>query len=162
MENTHRAGQHFVFTLATSKTNPAGTDRPENDKPIAGRAAQALSAWIAAAQIRSGPLFRRVRRGGVVAEPLSPAAVRDIVKKRCQLAGLEPEFSAHSLRSGFVTEAGRAGIPLAETMALTGHRSTASLVGYFRQGQWAHSRALTLLEENSGSVQPPSSAGPRQ
>jgi len=149
LENTRREGNLFVFTLATSKTNQTGSDRPENDKPVAGRAARALSAWLAAAGIKSGPIFRRVRRGGAIGEPLSPAAVRDIVRKRCGLAGLGAEFSAHSLRSGFVTEAGRRGVPLGETMAMTGHRSTASLVDYFRQGQLAQSRAVRLLDENS-------------
>ena len=56
----------------------------------------------------------------------------DIVQARCALAGVEGEFSAHSLRSGFVTEAGRQNMPLAETMAMTGHQSVASVVGYFR------------------------------
>jgi integrase len=47
--------------------------------------------------------------------------------KRPRLAGL----SAHALRTGFVTEAGRQGIALAETMALTGHRSAQTVVGYY-------------------------------
>jgi len=34
------------------------------------------------------------------------ATLTDIVKKRCLLAGIDEPFSAHSLRSGFVTEAG--------------------------------------------------------
>jgi integrase len=148
LENTRRAGDAFVFTLLHSKTNQAGADRAENDKPVAGRAAEALAAWLAASGVQAGPIFRRVRRGGVVGEPLSPAAVRDIVKKRCLLAGLDEGFSAHSLRSGFVTEAGRRGVPLGETMAMTGHRSTASLVGYFRQGHLAQSRAVRLLDED--------------
>jgi integrase len=153
VENTARlSDDHYVFTLAHSKTNQSGADRPENDKPIVGRAAHALSAWLAAAKISSGPIFRRVRRGGVVAEPLSPAAVRDIVKKRCLMAGVEGGFSAHSLRSGFVTEAGRQQIPLGETMALTGHRSTASLIGYYRQ-QSAASKASRLLDGNGSDVQ---------
>lgn len=146
VENTRRDGSSFVFTLAHSKTNQAGTDRAENDKPIVGRAANALSAWLAASKIKAGPLFRRVRRGGVVGEPLSPAAVRDIIKKRCALAGIDTNFSAHSLRSGFVTEAGRQQMSLGETMAMTGHRSTASLVGYFRH-EVARSRAARLMEE---------------
>jgi hypothetical protein len=33
--------------------------------------------------------------------------VRAIVKRRAALAGLDGDFSAHSLRSGFMTEAGR-------------------------------------------------------
>lgn len=149
IENTPRDmrdGAGFVFTLTHSKANQAGADRAENAKPIAGRAAQALAAWLAASNIKSGPLFRRVRRGGVIGEALSAAAVREIVRKRCMLAGIEADYSAHSLRSGFVTEAGRQNIPLGETMALTGHRSTASLVGYFRQDA-TNSRAARLLDK---------------
>lgn len=63
---------------------------------------------------------------------LLPSAVRDIVKYRAQLAGLPDTFSAHSLRSGFVTEAAAQNVPLADTMAMTGHRSVASVVGYYR------------------------------
>lgn len=148
MENTRRKGEVFIFTLAASKSNQSGIERAENDKPVAGRAAQALAAWLAAARIESGPIFRRVRRGGVVGEPLSPGSVRDIVRKRCALAGLGDAFSAHSLRSGFVTEAGRRGIPLGDAMALTGHRSTASIVGYFRPDP-AAARAARLLDEQA-------------
>ena len=77
---------------------------------------------------------------------LSAAAVRDIVKERCALAGIEGEFSAHSLRSGFVTEAGRQNMPLAETMAMTGHQSVASVVGYFRAEAALGSRIASLLD----------------
>lgn len=144
-ENTRRDGTGFIFTLSHSKTNQNGVDRPENEKPVAGRAANALMAWLAAAKINAGPIFRRVRRGDVIGEPLSSAAVRDIVKRRSQLAGLDEDFSAHSLRSGFVTEAGRQQIPLGETMDLTGHRSTASVVGYFRKHS-VNSKASRLLD----------------
>jgi integrase len=145
-ENTRREGENFVFTLVTSKTNQAGTDRAENEKPIVGKAAQAMTAWLAASKVKTGGIFRRVRRGGGIGEPLSAAAVRDIVKKRCRLAGISEEFSAHSLRSGFVTEAGRKGVPLGETMAMTGHRTTASLVGYFRTGA-AQEAAYRVIED---------------
>lgn len=146
VESTRREADGYVFTLRLSKTNQAGIDHPDNDKPIVGRAAHALTAWLAASGIKSGPLFRRVRRGGVVAEPLSAAAVRDIIKKRCALAGIDTGFSAHSLRSGFVTEAGRQQMSLGETMAMTGHRSTASLVGYFRQDT-SNARAARLMDK---------------
>lgn len=146
MENTRREGSDFVFSLRHSKTNQTATEREENDKPIAGRAAQALTAWLQAAKINAGPIFRRVRRGGVIGEPLSAAGVRDIVKKRCALAGVEMDFSAHSLRAGFVTEAGRQGVPLGEAMAMTGHRSAASLLGYFRNDDMLNNRSSRLLD----------------
>lgn len=138
--------QEFIYTLAHSKTNQSGRDAPENHKPVTGRAAQALADWLRAAAIEEGPIFRRIRKGGHVGEPLSPAAVRDIVKQRCALAGVEGDFSAHSLRSGFVTEAGRQNVPLPDTMALTGHSSVNTVLGYFRADSALSNRAARLLD----------------
>ncbi|WP_099735114.1 site-specific integrase [Delftia sp. 60] len=138
--------QEFIYTLAHSKTNQSGRDVPENHKPVTGRAAQALADWLRAAVIEEGPIFRRIRKGGHVGEPLSPAAVRDIVKQRCALAGVEGDFSAHSLRSGFVTEAGRQNVPLPDTMALTGHSSVNTVLGYFRADSALSNRAARLLD----------------
>jgi len=147
MENTRRTADGFLFALAHSKTNQSGAVRANDHKPIVGVAAQALDAWLRVSGITQGPLFRRVRRGDVVGEPLAAAAVRDIVLERCKLAGLEGEFSAHSLRSGFVTEAGRRNVPLGDTMAMTGHASVATVMGYFRAGAAAESPAARLLDE---------------
>uniref|UniRef100_A0A2G7TA29 Integrase n=1 Tax=Chryseobacterium sp. B5 TaxID=2050562 RepID=A0A2G7TA29_9FLAO len=138
--------QEFIYTLAHSKTNQSGRDVPENHKPVTGRAAQALADWLRAAAIQEGPIFRRIRKGGHVGEPLSPATVRDIVKQRCALAGVEGDFSAHSLRSGFVTEAGRQNVPLPDTMALTGHSSVNTVLGYFRADSALSNRAARLLD----------------
>jgi integrase len=139
----------FLYSLTQSKTNQAGVERPQDTKPLVGSAGEAMEAWLAASGINSGALFRRVRKGGHLGEALSAASVRDIVKERCALAGVEGEFSAHSLRSGFVTEAGRQNMPLAETMAMTGHQSVASVVGYFRAETALGSRIASLLD-NSG------------
>ncbi|MEZ0015554.1 hypothetical protein ABIE76_000201 [Sinorhizobium fredii] len=50
----------------------------------------ALNAWLAAAKIDSGSVFRAI----------DPKAVNDVVKRRVTMAGLEAEeFSAHGLRS---------------------------------------------------------------
>lgn len=105
--------------MGISKTNQEGVGRPENDKPIQGPAAVALADWLKESGVIEGPIFRRIRKGERVAKGLSPSAVRDIVKKRCALAGLAAVFSAHSLRRGFVTEASVQG---------------ASIAG----GRWAH------------------------
>lgn len=135
----------FTYWLAHSKSNQAGMDRPENYKPVVGEAAVALELWLRAACITEGPIFRRVRKGGHISgEALSAAAVRDIVQARCRLAGLAGDFSAHSLRSGFVSEAAAQHVPLADTMALTGHTSVQTLVGYHRAGT-GRAAALRLL-----------------
>ncbi len=149
-ENVTKVGERaYVLTLAYSKTNQAGVDRVDNDKPIVGVAAEALDAWLVASGIRSGSIFRRIRRGDKLGEPLSPAAVRDIVKKRARLAGLPGDFSAHSLRSGFVTEAGKQGVSLGETMAMTGHRSVPTVMGYFQSGSKLESVAANLMDRTS-------------
>lgn len=146
MQNTRRVGPRaFSFTLLHSRTKQTGEHCADSEKPILEEAADALGMWISRAGLKDGPLFRRVRRGNKVGEPLAPAAIRDIVRERAALAGLEPEFAAHSLRSGFVREAARQNVPLGEAMALTGHASATSLIGYYRSAETAQSKAATLL-----------------
>ena len=135
----------FFYTLAFSKTNQSGLDQPENGKPVLGVAGVALHDWLQVSLVTEGAIFRRIRKGGHLGEALSPAAVRTIVKERCVLAGIEGDFSAHSLRSGFVTEAGRQNVSLAETMSLTGHHSVATVLGYFRAESALTSRAALLF-----------------
>ena len=135
----------YVYTLHNSKTNQTGADLPENVKPLLGPGAAALTAWLEEAGITEGPIFRRVLKGGHLGPALSGASVRDIVKARCVLAGVEGDFSAHSLRAGFVTEAGRQNVPLADTMAMTGHRSVHAVLGYFRSGALQANAGAKLL-----------------
>ena len=145
------AAASYVYTLAHSKTNQAGIERPEDVKPLVGSAALAMQVWLEvlkASGIQEGPLFRRIRKGNHLGEPLAPAAVRDIVKERCALAGVEGRFSAHSLRAGFVTEAGKQNLSLPETMAMTGHTSVATVVGYFRAESSLGSKASRMLDED--------------
>jgi hypothetical protein len=68
------------------------------------------------------------------------------VQRRAALAGIEGDFGGHSLRSGFVTEGGRKGVALPALMAMTEHRSVASVVGYFQAGGVAGNPAARLLE----------------
>lgn len=146
VENTPRGEDGFLYLLRHSKTNQAGAARAEDAKPIVGAAARALQAWLDASGIAQGPLFRRIRRGDVLGEPLAAAAVRDIVRQRCELAGLDESYSAHSLRSGFITEAGRQQVPLGDAMAMTGHASVATAMGYYRAGAAATLKAARLFD----------------
>ena len=146
MQHLKPIPEGYLYTLAYSKTNQSGLDQPENSKPVLGLAADALRAWLDLSGITEGRLFRRVLKGGHLGPALTAAAVRDIVKMRCVLAGVAGDFSAHSLRSGFVTEAGRQNVPLAETMTMTGHRSVATVLGYFRAESTVRSGAARLLE----------------
>jgi integrase len=142
----------YVYRLTHSKTDQTGTDHNIHaDKPIVGPAAAALTAWLGASGVTSGAIFRRIRKTKAV-EPLSAQAVWHIVKRRAALAGLQEDFGAHSLRSGFMTEAGRQNVPLGEAMALTGHRSAQTALRYFQTGAVQHTKAANLLQGTPGAA----------
>ena len=148
-ENVRRDGDGFVYELHVSKTNQSGSNDPKRFKPIQGAAAQALRVWygmLLAQGITSGKIFRGIRHGHIV-EDLRADAVRDIVRRRAKLAD-QPlgRLSAHSLRSGFVTEAGKQGIGLGDTMALTGHRSVQTVMGYYQSGEVGNNRGARLMD----------------
>lgn len=128
-----------VFRMRRSKTGDSGP------KPVKDEAAIALRDWLAAAKITDGALFRRLW-GPRVGERLSAHAIAAIVKRRAAQAGLPGDFAGHSLRRGFVTEAGLNDIPLAQTMAMTGHRLTKSVVRYSEVGDVLSSKASDLLK----------------
>lgn len=122
----------WVYTLGTTKTDTGGICR---QKPLYGPAAETLTAWLKAAPAESGPLFRRMYKGDRVGSTgLSADSVARVAQRRAKLAGSDGDWAAHSLRSGFVTEAGRQGVPLGELMAITEHRSVSTVMGYFQSG----------------------------
>jgi len=94
----------------------------------------ALRAWLEAANITEGPIFRRIRRGNhVQPERLTDRSVASIVKAHAHRVGLDPTmFSGHSLRSGFLTSAARRGATLFKMMATSRHRSVETVTAYVR------------------------------
>lgn len=135
----------FIYRLEHSKTTQSGpTANSVPDKPILDRSATALGDWLTASGIAEGAIFRRLWKTRL-GPALSPAAVGEIVQRRAKLAGLEGDFGGHSLRSGFVTEAGRQGVPLAAVMQMTEHRAVSSVVGYFQAGSADKNPASRLL-----------------
>ncbi len=66
---------------------------------------------------------------------LSGRAVALVVQRTARRVDLDPGVLAgHSLRAGFCTEAARAGASERAIMKQTGHRSTATVRGYIRDG----------------------------
>ena len=84
VENTRRVGAAYAFTLTHSKTNQSGADRAENDKPVAGRAAHAMTAWLAAANRLMGfvgnPDPLEVHRRATTRQPgaIAPVAINQL------------------------------------------------------------------------------------
>ncbi|MGH3612192.1 MAG: hypothetical protein ACRDRK_06195 [Pseudonocardia sp.] len=66
---------------------------------------------------------------------LSPAAIRLVVQRRCTAAGLDPlQYGAHSLRSGFATQASANGAAQRDVMRHGRWRSVAVARGHVQRG----------------------------
>ena len=134
------------LAIHLGRTKTSGSDHDEVVY-LTGRPVEALDAWMTAARIEMGSVFRKVDRWGNVSKrTLDPKSVNDIVKQRAALAGLEPgEFSAHGLRSGYLTEAANRGIPLPEAMEQSRHRSVQQASSYYNNATRRSGRAARLL-----------------
>lgn len=75
---------------------------------------------------------------------LTDKHVARLVKRVCAAAGLEGDYSGHSLRAGFATAAASAGASERAIMAQTGHKSLLIARGYIRPA--------TLFEDNAAAV----------
>jgi integrase len=100
----------------------------------------ALQTWLNAAEIKMGPLFRKVNRGGKAESGrLTPDGVRQILLKRAAQAGvkgtLAEPISPHGMRAGFVTTAYRNGVPDEEIMGHTRHRSLTTMRSYVQRAK---------------------------
>lgn len=122
----------IVITVRRSKTDQAGVGIkkavPHGRKlgPVA-----ALDAWLAAARISDGPIFRGVRGTTVLADGLCTRQVARIVQARVASIGLDPKaFAGHSLRSGYITTAADHGAALASIAKHAGHDKLDTTMGY--------------------------------
>lgn len=80
-------GDGYIHRLEYSETQQAGVKADSTpDKPILGRSAEALAAWLGAAGIHEGAIFRRAWKGRV-GPALLPGSVASILKRRARLAG---------------------------------------------------------------------------
>jgi len=88
---------------------------------------KALRAWLDAAGIESGPVFRPINKAGTVA---------NIVKAYAGRAGFDAStYSGHSLRAGFLTSAAGNGASIFKMMDVSRHRSVETLRGYVRDAE---------------------------
>jgi integrase len=113
---------------------------------LVGPPVAALREWLERADISQGPVFRAIDRWEAVEErALTPQSINLILKRRCAMAGLEArEFAAHGLRSGYLTEAARQGVPLPEAMQQSQHRSVQQAASYYNEAERTQGRAVRL------------------
>lgn len=106
-----------------------------------------LQAWLQAAEIDEGPIFRSVTLGEVIGKTrLRSSAVAVAVKRAVSRLGYQvKEFAGHSLRAGFVTTCALAGAPVSAMQATTRHRQVQTLFGYVRQVRRYDESALRFI-----------------
>jgi len=98
---------------------------------------KALRAWLDAAGIEAGPIFRPIdRHGNLLPSRLTAQSVANIVKAYAARAGFDAStFSGHSLRSGFLTSAAGKGASIFKMMDVSRHKSVDTLRGYVRDAE---------------------------
>ncbi len=126
-----------------------GTTTAEDDARVVmvGRPVASLKAWLAAAGIETGPVFRRIDQwGNVDRRALTPQSVNLILKARCEKAGLDPaRFSAHGLRAGYLADAANLGVPLQHAMQQSQHRSVAQAATYYHDEDRRNGRVARVV-----------------
>jgi integrase len=93
-----------------------------------------LRAWLAAAAISDGPIFRSATPHGRITDRRLPdEAVSHRLQRAARAAGLDASrLAAHSLRAGLITSAAEAGVAERDIMRHSRHRSVQVLRGYIR------------------------------
>jgi integrase len=137
-----------LVTIRRGKTDQEGAGRtiaiPRGDVacPV-----KALRAWLEAAAIDAGPIFRPIDRGGTVRRSrLTCRSVANFVKAYAARAGFDAgTYSGHSLRSGFLTSAAAKGASIFKMMDQSGHKSVDTLRGYVRDAELFKDHAGTGL-----------------
>ena len=138
VEDLEETAEGLLVRIGGSKTDQEGAGDfvsiPHGSRlrPVSG-----VMAWLQAAGITEGPIFRSIKKGGsVTQERLSDRSVAQIVKRRAEAAGFDPSlFSGHSLRAGFVTSALHHGADILRVMDVTRHREVSTLKTYDRRAK---------------------------
>jgi integrase len=139
----------LTVRLRRSKTDQEGAGRtvgiPYGSKE-ATCPVRAWRAWLKVSGITEGPAFRAVDRHGHIGETrLTGQVVALVLKRHAARVGLDPaEVAGHSLRAGLATSAAAAGVPERVIAEQTGHKGTAMLRRYIREG--------SLFRENAASA----------
>ena len=135
-----------TLLVAQSKSDPQGAGTILHLRAVTMRR---VSAWREAAGISSGPLFRRVRKGGLVeATALTAKSIRDIIRRWAKAAGVKGRVSGHSLRVGAAQSLVSAGATLPE-LQQAGRWLSPTMPAHYARGLLAGKGAVARLRPDS-------------
>jgi len=157
----------IILTVRRSKTDQEGSGEyiaiPKSNGPVSPVAS--LKRWLERradpiSQLSPDePLFSKIGVSGrgkwfaKTGRRLTARMISEIVKHYSKLCGYDPlMYSAHSLRRGFATTAGAAGIPERIISRHTRHKSIVTLRGYIEDGSiWSENPLPAIYSSSSSS-----------
>ncbi|MXP13335.1 tyrosine-type recombinase/integrase [Altererythrobacter confluentis] len=123
--------------IPIAKSDPFGDGRIAYLSPVT---ATRLSAWLSAADLHEGPLFRGLHTRKLSARHLNTSSIRRLIKASAHRAQVEPamvrSLSGHSMRVG-----------AAQDMMVAG----ADIIGIMHAGGWKSHAVLSRYVENASA-----------
>lgn len=136
--------------IPRSKTDQAGEGQvcsiPYGDETLC--AVRALTAWQNRSQCTTGPVFRQLTKGEKIAlESIKPNQINCIIKAVAAASDLAQadQYSAHSLRRGFATEASKKGAPFGSILRQGRWRHEGTVLGYIDEGKRFDQNAVDIM-----------------
>lgn len=102
-----------------------------------------IKQWLAISAIQSGALFRPVNKGGRVSRKrITTDGINAIVKRSIKATGRDnSHYSAHGLRSGFLTSAAQNKADVFKMMEVSRHKSLSTLTSYVKMANLFNNHA---------------------
>lgn len=140
VEQLKQRPEGLVLLIASSKTDQEGEGQTLAIPRVPDSLycpVQAVLDWLVVAEIGSGALFRRMHRGDTLGSSrLTDQSVALVIKRLALRAELDPQrYAGHSLRSGFLTSAARAGANIFKMADQSRHKSLDVLREYVRDAE---------------------------
>jgi integrase len=121
---TSRREEHWVFADLIGKGGHVRT------VPVPDWVGSAIQAWLTAADVTCGPMFRAINKAGRVApNGFSPKVIWSVVKTACCQCGL-PGVAPHDLRRSCARLCHDAGGEIEQIQYLLGHESVQTTKGH--------------------------------
>lgn len=151
-EHVEFVSDGIVITLPRSKTDQTGEGQKSvipfgNDLRCPVRA---LIDWRQASKLWDGYVFRRISKTGTIStHGVTGVYVNMVIRDLVKAVGLPnaEQYSAHSLRRGFATEAARLGASMPSIQKHGRWRSTRTVVEYVEAGRRFEDSAVNVLFE---------------
>ena len=107
----------------------------------------AITTWRDQSHCESGHVFRHIKKGMVANESIQPRQVNVLIKsiaKACDLPDAA-NYSGHSVRRGFASEASKNNVPFASIKRQGRWRSDSTVMGYIDEGKRFDQNAAGMM-----------------